>query len=111
MDRHLINMKTPDINAIKAKHRQDRRETFHRGTRATPEDFDQTKPLRQQILGAIAPIVEISGNDQRRAGIDVLLEVTRQRRHLPPARPAKERKVDTDTMHNTQARQLDTAMQ
>ena len=67
--------------------------------------------FRQDAVGAVAPVVEVACDDQRRAVRRDLFEIFRQRRHLADAGAPEQRKMDTDAVRDDAAGQADLAVQ
>ncbi len=65
MDFHMAHMKTAYINSIQAEHGQERRETTRRLAAMMLKDFVQMQTMHQFTPGAHAPVIEITGNNQR----------------------------------------------
>ena len=67
MDLRVPHAEASDVDPVEPQHRDGTRESA-RGTAASVvERLVQAEPSRKQVIGVIAPVVEVAADDQRRA--------------------------------------------
>ena len=66
---------------------------------AAGKHFAQSQTFRQQAIGFIAPVIEITRDNQRGICLGNFLQIDGQRIHLPTPRTGKQGKMHANTMH------------
>ena len=82
VDFSLPNPEASDIDAVQAEHREGCRKAANWQTIDPAEDFLQAQPTGKMILGAITPVIEITGNDQWRVRIGKGFQIVGKRPQL-----------------------------
>ena len=93
MQRAEPRQQAASINPVEPEHGQEGREAAHRsltGRSARGKDLAQAEPFGKQVMGMIAPVVEIAGDQDRRIGRHQGLDPRCQRIQLLAAGTGKQ---------------------
>ena len=112
MHMHVDDLEPARIDPVEAEHRKYRRKRSRRVARHLLEHLDHVERVGQSPVALAAPIVEISGDDQRRGTRNRLHNPVHQRANLPLPSALEKSEMYIDAMQCRNAlAERDLAMQ